>query len=83
MRPLNKKIQILAGMLATILFVGLLFPGRVYAYVDPGSGSYFFQVMLGLLLGSSFGIKTFRTRVIKYFGKLAKIFNRKKKDNDK
>lgn len=45
----------------------LLFPRQVYAYLDPGTGSYFFQVLIAGLLGSLFFIKTVFRRIKNYF----------------
>ena len=39
--------------------VFLLCSSPAYAYLDPGSGSYIFQILLAALLGASFAIKTF------------------------
>ena len=57
-------------MRSGIRLVGLLFllvlltvPAPAYAYVDPGTASYAFQVVAGALLGGVFLVKT-------YWGKL-------------
>lgn len=51
----------------TSLFVIVLylfvFPKPVYAYVDPGSGSYFFQIILAALLGGTIGVKGIRQKI--------------------
>ena len=49
-------------MFVRILWFGifyLVFPKNVYAYLDPGSGSYLLQLLLAGLLGMSFLIKNF------------------------
>jgi len=33
------------------------FPIVCFAYIDPGTGTYLFQMLLGLLLGSIFALK--------------------------
>ena len=38
----------------TLIFV-LCFPA--YAYLDPGTGSYFMQIVIATLLGAMYGIK--------------------------
>lgn len=37
----------------------LVFPSVAYAYLDPGTGSYMFQIFLGFLVGLLFTVKTF------------------------
>lgn len=55
------------------LFLLSLFPTVAYAYLDPGTGSYVFQVLVGALLGGAFAIKMFwrniKTFISGVFGK--------------
>lgn len=44
-----------------------MFPTNAYAYLDPGSGSYFLQLVLGIILGGLFLLKTSWKRIINYF----------------
>lgn len=44
-----------------ILF--MLFPRSAHAYLDPGTGSYLFQILIAGLLGSFFFIKSIIKRV--------------------
>jgi len=48
-----KKVTIIT---LTLIFV-LCFPA--YAYLDPGTGSYFIQIIIATLLGSFYAIKHF------------------------
>lgn len=41
----------------------MLFPKTAQAYLDPGTGSYFFQMLIGGLLGFLFFIKTIIKKV--------------------
>jgi len=50
------------------------FPGRASAYIDPGTGSYIFQVLLGAFLGMLFALKVFWRRMMQFFKGL---FNRR------
>jgi len=36
----------------------LLFQEHAHAYIDPGSGSYLFQIMLAGLVGAAFALKS-------------------------
>lgn len=56
-----------------VLFL-LVFPQRVEAYLDPGTGSYLLQIMVAALFGGAFIIKTW-WRQIKDF--ITGLFSRK------
>ena len=43
--------------LATALVSSLLFPAAASAYLDPGSGSFVFQVLMGLFLTVTFAFR--------------------------
>lgn len=58
-----------------VSLIGLFFPKPVHAYIDPGTGSYLWQVMIGFFLGGAFTIKL-------YWKKIA-AFLKKEKNNDK
>lgn len=64
---------------ALLILLILLFPENAYAYLDPGSGSYFFQIILGVLLGGLISLKVFwkkvKSLVIRSIQKLPKIKN--------
>lgn len=40
-----------------------------HAYIDPGSGSFIFQVLVGGLLGAAFAVKTFWKRIWGFFSR--------------
>jgi hypothetical protein len=46
--------------------------GRAEAYIDPGSGSYFFQIMIAALLGGLYAIKIYWKNICSKFDKSAK-----------
>lgn len=47
-----------------------------YAYLDPGTGSYIFQIIIAFLCGAAFTIKI-------YWGKIKLFFTKKKKQEGK
>jgi hypothetical protein len=53
--------------LITILVVLTLFylipPLKAYAYLDPGTGSYIFQLIIAALLGGLFAVKLFWNKI--------------------
>ena len=52
-----KKVTIIT---LTLIFV-LCFPA--YAYLDPGTGSYFLQIIVATLLGAMYAIKQFLFKI--------------------
>ena len=44
-------------MLLCLFSISFLFPTQAYAYLDPGTGSYIFQLAIGFFLGGLFAIK--------------------------
>lgn len=49
-----------------------------YAYIDPGTGSYFFQILIASLLGAGYAIKIYWQKLKAFF---MKIFMKNKKDS--
>jgi hypothetical protein len=48
-------------------FMVLISPGAAHAYLDPGAGSYVFQVILAFVLGGLFSIKLYWRKIKAYF----------------
>jgi hypothetical protein len=63
-----KKIFILS-FLPGLLLIGLL-GSPAYGYIDPGSGSYLFQIMLASLVGAAFAVKTYWVKIKEIVRKL-------------
>ena len=74
---INFKRLVKWGLL--LAFLNFAFPQRVYAYIDPGSGSYFLQLFIAGLLAALYSIKVYWTRIRSFLvkralpSKLAKI----------
>ena len=45
-------------------------PGRALAYLDPGTGSYLFQILIAALVGGLFAVKIFWGRISAFFSGL-------------
>ncbi len=58
-----KMTKNLVILVALITLLNLVFPQRSYAYIDPGSGSYFLQILVAGLLGLLYSIKLFWARI--------------------
>ncbi len=52
-----------------VLFAALM-PNAVHAYLDPGTGSQLFQVILAVFVGGVFSLKVFWHRIVDYFRSL-------------
>jgi hypothetical protein len=53
------------SVIAAVLLV--LGAGPAYAYVDPGSASFFVQVLIGTLLGIAFTVRLYWQKIKAYF----------------
>ncbi len=51
---------------------------RSKAYLDPGSGSYFIQLLIASLMGALFVVGTYRKKIGQF---LKNLFSRKKPDD--
>ncbi len=56
--------KILTNILFAVFLV--LIAGNAYAYIDPGSGSYVFQIIAGAFLGTLFTCKYFIKKIFKW-----------------
>ena len=65
-------------VILTIILI-LCSVSKAHAYIDPGTGSYIIQVMIGGLLGAAFALKVYWKKVKAYFSNL---FSKRTK-NDK
>lgn len=65
------------GMLALVLLL-LLVPSPAHAYLDPGTGSYAVQLLIGSLLGGLFALGLFWRRVV---ASLKRLFKRGRGDD--
>jgi len=61
-----------------ILFF-FLFPSPVLAYLDPGTGSYFIQILIASLLGAFYLTKAFWFKLLKNLKAFFKNFLKTKK----
>jgi len=64
-------------MLVLSLFVAMI-PQVSSAYLDPGTGSYIFQVIIGVLLGGVFVLKAWWRQIVAF---VSRLFSRKSRDD--
>jgi len=67
----------------TVLFflICIIYPRDSFAYLDPGTGSYILQILLGVLFGAIFIIKDFRNKIKIFFTNLFSKENRHDKSS--
>ena len=51
-------------------FMLVLSATQVYGYLDPGSASYLFQIILASLVGAAFAVKTFWIEIKEFLKRL-------------
>lgn len=71
----------LSNLLTLVVFLSLfllLMGQQAYAYLDPGTGSYIFQMLLGLMVGAVFAAKIYWQKLISFF---SGIFSKKSDDD--
>jgi flagellar biosynthesis protein FliQ len=68
---LKNKIFIISSLIVTLNFTLLQ---NAFAYLDPGTGSYIFQVLVATFIGALFTIKMYWQKIKNFFGNL---FSRK------
>ena len=57
-------------ILCAIGIIQTMTTSTAYAYIDPGTGSYLFQMLMAGLLGSAFAIKMAWRNVRAYFSQM-------------
>lgn len=63
----GKKVKL--GLFSYVTALFFLFANISQAYIDPGTGSYIFQLLIAGLLGSLFFVKTGFRSVVSFFSK--------------
>ena len=65
-----RHLRRLSIPIALFSFFYLFSPQKAYAYLDPGTGSFFFQMIIAALLGGLFAVKLFWNGIRLFFKKL-------------
>jgi hypothetical protein len=63
--------------LASLVLLGLFLPSNAYAYLDPGTGSYIFQLLVAALIGALFTVKQYWQKLKAFFKSLLSGKNKK------
>ena len=67
-----------ARILLSLTLLLLALPSTAHAYLDPGTGSYVVQLLIGTVLGGLFAVGMFWRRVVASF---KRFFKRGSKDD--
>lgn len=65
------KYKLSSGILLAFFLCSL--PQNVYAYLDPGTGSYLLQLLIGGSIGGLYAMKSWRIAVVK---KIKRLFSK-------
>jgi len=57
------------------LIWGVLFSQEAYAYLDPGTGSYIFQLFIAFVIGGLYAVKLFWNKIIFFIRNLFRKSN--------
>ena len=63
-------VKLLMTLLALFILFYLIYPQKVHAYIDPGSGSIIIQVLIAAFFGALFAVKMFWKRIKIFFNNL-------------
>lgn len=74
-----KNFTNISTILIVLALFYLVFTEKVYAYLDPGTGSYILQLIIASLLGGLFALKMFWSKVKNFF---VNLFSSKHKYED-
>ena len=55
-----------------LALLALVTPSRAHAYIDPGSGSYLFQLLIAGALGTLYGLKHYWKKIRSFLGSIFK-----------
>ncbi len=66
-------------MIKFLLFVlAFLFstPSHVQAYLDPGTGSYVTQIIIGIILGGLYAVKIYWRKIVNFYKVIISFFKK-------
>lgn len=64
----------------TAILAALSIPSAVHAYVDPGTGSYFLQILIAGMLGAAFAVKLYWRKIKNFLA--GKVFGRNRTEEE-
>ncbi|MFA6449920.1 MAG: hypothetical protein WCX65_10645 [bacterium] len=64
------KIEKIACLFSMTIVMLLISANSAHAYLDPGSGSYLFQIMIATFVGVGFTVKIYWRKIKEFFIRL-------------
>ena len=58
------------GVIVKMVMISVIVPQTAFAYIDPGTGSYVLQVLIGVAFGAWFSIKVFGEKIKAFLNKI-------------
>jgi hypothetical protein len=81
MNKAQSRVKIALYYYVVVTLSPFIVVSDLHAYIDPGTGSYVFQLVIAGLLAASFGIKAIWMRVINFLRSILR-FNARKPHQD-
>jgi hypothetical protein len=79
---MNTALGKIVTVCLLLFLMNILFPLPAHAYLDPGTGSYVFQLLIAALLGLAFLLKVFWGRIRDFFAILLSKDGEKRKEDE-
>lgn len=77
-----KNFTNISTVLIVLALFYFVFTEEIYAYLDPGTGSYILQLIIAGLLGGLFALKMFWSKVKNFFVNVFSRGNKHEKTED-
>jgi len=77
-----KHVRILVKLVALLSLFYLMAPQWAHAYLDPGTGSYVLQLVIGAFVGILFAAKVFWKNIRSYIASSFSGAQKDEQDND-
>ena len=77
-----RKLKTVIQVLSLILLLQFILSSSAMAYIDPGTGSYLFQLLMAGLLSSVFAVKMFWRNIRVYLSRFFSQGDSQEHEND-
>ncbi|GJL64986.1 hypothetical protein [Candidatus Nitrospira salsa] len=77
-----KELKLFMSLVMLMQLFQLIMSSHAFAYIDPGTGSYLFQMLMAGLLGSMFALKMMWRNIRVYFSRFFAQSDSQKHEND-
>ena len=72
---MGEKMKIISRLLLLVSLITVIqstFPQAAHAYINPGTGTYIMQIIIGALIGGTLAIKFYWRKIMHFIRKLFK-----------